>query len=280
MTSEGADKIIAKVEGLVSEAVSKLEFKSGDRQTTQVLPGFPFSLIKEIPQETGSYEREEVAPWFPEGRGYYSTGTSSGSQLFFLPFDPATKVGGTRCYDTPRPYVNIPNDQIRVIYLEQTFQVSSWEKPSPDDYDPNIPDEPIYVLDSVTAGSATIYAARVEDIPSSTYPQSEGLHRYELLYPGTYTYYFYLGAFKGVADRPVELVDTELSEDFWTEYEEKNEGVQYLLGATPGGFLTAHPFLALFPYFFGRLKQGIGNSSGDVAAEGGWFATTLLEPTP
>lgn len=277
MTSEGADKIIAKVEGLVSEAVSKLEFKSGDRQTTQVLPGFPFSLIKEIPQETGSYEREEVAPWFPDGFGYYSVGTPTGSRVFFLPFDPTTKLNGVSCYATPRPSIFIPGGVSRYIYLEQTFDVSAWEVPNDEDEEEENEEPPFYVLESVTAGPARIFAATQSNIPSSSYPQTEGLYRYDLYYPGTYTYYFLLAKLTGVAEGKVRR--DSIPPDVWQEYEEENRGAVKMYINSPTSYYF--PFIAPYPVwvFYSALTGGtLGNTSGDVAAEGGWQAP--IQPTP
>ena len=255
MTSEGADKIIAKVGELVTEAIQKIEFRSGDRDTTKVLPGFPFTVVKEIDGQVKSgSDIEYVAPWFPEHSGFYSTAGDGGSDVFFLPFDPATTIDGAPCYDTPRPSLFIPKDTYRLIYLEQTFQVDSWQEGP---YSP--------VVQSVTAGPASIFSVEdgIDNIPYSSYPGASEV----FLYPGEYTYYFLMARLYGVGDAPAQKVS--IPDDIWVEDGVRNYGARQMV-------LSFNPFSANFP---GHVFSGsFGITAGDNMAEGGYLAYSYPAP--
>ena len=261
MTSDGADRIIAQVEEQVAEAIKKLDFRSGDRETTRVISGFPFTIIKEADGRTAfNSDTESVAPWFPEYHGMYSEAGNGGSNVFVLPFDPTTLVNGVPCYDTPRPYLFIPKDQYRLVYLQQSFEVEAWED---EIYGP--------VIESITAGPATIFTVEDDDIPYSSYPGPNE----DFLYPGEYTYFFLLARFYGVEDAPALNMNLFSSSgsgnaEIVAEDAARNYGARKMITISPG------PFNANFPFFvtFG----GNGASAGDVAAEGGYLATSYPAP--
>lgn len=260
MTSDGADKIIVKVEELVVDAIKKLDFKSGDQETTTVIPGFPFTIIKEADGQTiANTDTESVAPWFPEYRGMYSEAGDGGSNVFVLPFDPTTLVNGVPCYDTPRPFLFIPKDEFRLVYLSQTFQVDVWQ------------DMSLTAIKSITAGPAEIIVVNENSIPYSSYPGTSPTFSD----PGQYLYYFLLARFFGVEDAPAQNLDVFTSSfpgnsEILAEDVVRNYGARNMVTVSPG------PFSANFPLFVDFGSAGL--SAGDVAAEGGYLANSYAAP--
>lgn len=261
MTSAGANKIIAKVETLVADAVKGLDFKSGDLGTTKSISGFPFILIKEIDgPKAESSGVERVAPWFPSPVGMYSEAGKDGSNVFVLPFDSRTLVAGTPCYSTPQPFLFIPKSQYQLVYLQQTFQVEAWEE---DNFGP--------VVESVTAGPASVVAVAEDNIPESEYPGP--LESFSS--PGEYTYNFLLGRFYGVKDAPAVNLGVYTSNapgnaQILAEDLVKNFEAQRMMSVSPLFFNANFPLFAAFNFR--------GASAGDVAAEGGYLANSYPAP--
>lgn len=260
MTPEGADKIIDQVGRLITEATGRVEFRSGDRETTKVIAGFPFTLVKSVENQAASTtETEYVTPWFPDLGGanrvyFYSTAADGGSNVFFLPFDPTTTIDGNSCYDVPPPSIFIPAGTYRLIYLEQTFQVTAWE------------DATYTIVQSVTAGPASIFAVAdgTGDIPYSSYPGASQVFKY----PGTYTYYFLMARLLGVEGDSAQK--TTIPNSIWTEDAIRNYGARQMLTGS-------QPFSANFAtVVYGAGSLGL--TAGDNAAEGGYRAQSYAAP--
>lgn len=261
MTIEDADKIISDVGRLVTEAAGRVEFRSGDRATTNVIAGFPFTLVKKMgTTTTATTETEYVAPWFPDLGGanrvyIYSTAGDGGSNVFFLPFDTTTTIRGDPCYDVPPPSFFIPGGSVRFAYLQQTFRVESYEDPVFD----------VIVVESVTAGPASIFLVEdgIDNIPESDYPGPNEVFQY----PGTYTYYFLMARLLGVENAPAQKTTIPGAIDL--EWRNRNYGAsQMVLGSNP------------FSPNFANAVRGSGITAGDNAAEGGYIANSYPDPAP
>lgn len=266
MTSEGADAIISKVGGLVSEAIKQIEFKPGS-PTTKVVPGFPFTVVGSFAEPITPSDDAQVAPWFPPDP-YYSQGGNGGSNLFITPLDPSSTINGRGCYSSPLPFLFIPKDQERLLYLRQSFTVNSYV------------DESYVERESVTPGPASFELFQLDDIPETSSPPPAGGGFF--FDPGDYTIYFLIQRFLGVDGGPARSLDVWGNNSDPVNVEVKNEDFLKNGGARQMMSLTGYiQMTAVYPVWniWGKGINLGSSSAGDMSGYTGVWVQSFPPPS-
>ena len=178
MTETEADALLHEVGTMLTEAIDGIQYRAGN-STTKVLAGFPFTVVGSYPTVSATAESPEAAApardliWTSEK-------STSGTRVFFMPLDPATRIGSDLCYSDDPPSFLIPPSTSKMFLLKRTFEVGTAVDGSTEYPTDIIPGESVIEMYDDDAG----------DMPVSTYPLGSDENSWNTA--GTYVLYFFL----------------------------------------------------------------------------------------